>query len=244
MPTALVTGAAGGIGQAVCRVLTQKGYRVIGLDRHAADCAAEGFVVCDLRDVARGSESARLQIEAIREFCGGRLDLLVNNAAIQIVKPADQLTAEDWDRTLAVNVTAPFLLAQAFLPEIEAAQGAIVNVGSIHANLTKPHFVAYATSKGALATMTKALAVELGPRGIRVNAILPAATETPMLVAGFADHPEQFRELSRMHPVGRIAQPEELGELIAFLGSPNCGFLTGSTIAIDGAIGARLHDPV
>lgn len=240
MPVALVTGALGGIGQAICTVLSARGYTVIGTDAHEGLCSTAYFIPCDLRDFDAGCALAR----EVRTVGGGHLDLLVNNAAYQVVKPTAELTRQDWEATLAINLTAPFLLTQAFLNELEAARGCVINVSSIHASLTKPGFAAYATSKGALLTLTRALAVDLGPRGIRVNAILPAATETPMLRDGFRANPEGLAELASMHPIGRIAHPEEIAEFIAFVASPAAGFITGSALAIDGGIGGRLHDPV
>ena len=118
-----------------------------------------------------------------------------------------------------------------------------MNVSSIHAFETKPHFVAYATSKGALLTLTRALAVELAPC-VRVNAVIPSATDTGMLRAGFEGNPEGLAELGRYHPMGRIARPEEIAAVIAFLGSEAASFMTGSAISVDGGIGARLHDPI
>jgi len=244
MPFAVVTGALGGIGRAICTVLTAAGYRVIGLDRGEGGSPSEFFLRCDIRDFHAHPGKVEGVLAEIRRLTGGQLALLVNNAAHQVVKPVAALTREDWDETLATNVTAPFLLIQQLLPELETARGSVVNIASIHANLTKPEFVAYATSKGALVTMSQALAVELGPRGVRVNAVLPAATDTPMLRAGFAARPEGLAELGAQHPIGRIATPEEIAHFIVFLASPAAGFITGSALAIDGGIGHRLHDPV
>lgn len=241
MPHALVTGALGGVGVALRRVLESKGYTVIGIDRGEGDPGEAGHVALDLRRLAGGASLP--EIESIRPGLNGRLDLLVNNAAHQVVRPLEELTAEDWDATLQTNLLAPFWLTRAFLPELEAASGSVVNIASIHARATKPGFVAYATSKGALVTMTQAMAVELGPRGVRVNAILPAAIDTPMLRAGFEGDPEGFADLAAAHPAGRIAAPEEVAAVAAFLGSNEAPFVTGSTIEIDGGIGARLHDP-
>eukprot|EP01051_Picozoa_sp_SAG22_P013355 SAG22_NODE_1484_length_4324_cov_4.105799_2_plen_186_part_00 len=183
---------------------------------------------------------------AIRAICGGNLDLLVNNAAHQIVKPVAETTNADWEMVMSTNVSAPFCLIREFLPELKACRGSVVNISSIHANLTKPEFVAYATSKGALCSLTRALAVELGEYGVRVNCILPAATATPMLLAGFEGHggAAKFKELSAHHPAGRICEPKEIGEFVAFLGSPAARFINGSELQIDGGIGGRLHDPV
>jgi NAD(P)-dependent dehydrogenase (short-subunit alcohol dehydrogenase family) len=244
MPHALVTGALGGIGQSICSVLEGKGYRVIAFDKRDGRCAASHFIRCDIQDFHVNPAGVEPVVREVRRLCGGTLELLVNNAAHQVVKPVGELKREDWDATLSTNLTAAFMLIQEFLPEIEACRGSIVNVASIHANLTKPGFAAYATSKGGLVALTRALAVELGPRGVRVNAVLPAATETPMLRAGFEGNPEGYAQLAAIHPIGRIAKPEEIAEFIAYLASDKAGFITGSALQIDGGMGGRLHDPV
>lgn len=241
---ALLTGALGGIGAATAAVLRESGYEVIGMDRSMGESAADHFLQCDIRAFHADANSVKDTVAKIREICNGKLHLLVNNAAYQIVKPMEETSSTEWDLVMSTNVTAPFCLIREFLPELKAARGSIVNVSSIHANLTKPGFVAYATSKGALCALTRSLAVELGDSGVRCNAILPAATATPMLLAGFESAPEKFKELSSMHPVGRICDPREIGEFIAFLGSDSSRFITGSELQIDGGIGGRLHDPV
>ena len=145
--------------------------------------------------------------------------------------------------TLDTNLVAPFLLIQKLLPMLEASQGSVVNIASVHATVTKPEFVCYATSKAALVGMTRAMAVDLGPR-LRLNAINPAATATPMLLAGFEGRPEALKELSKMHPLERIAEPQEIAQTALFLCSDKARFITGACWALDGGIGARLHDPV
>jgi NAD(P)-dependent dehydrogenase (short-subunit alcohol dehydrogenase family) len=174
---------------------------------------------------------------------GRRLAALINNAAVQIVKPSAALTTDDWNRTLNVNLLAPFLLTQALLDELTASHGAVVNISSIHAMQTKPGFVAYATSKAALNGLTRSLAVDLGGR-VRVNSICPAAIDTPMLREGFAGREESFDRLAQMHPAGRIGEPAEVAALAVFLASDASAFMTGADIAIDGGIGARLRDPL
>ncbi|CAN5305098.1 SDR family oxidoreductase [soil metagenome] len=243
MRYALVTGATGGIGQSICSVLTAKGFAVIATDIREADCECATFIRCDLRCLHDDLPAATIVIGQVRRLTKGSLTLLVNNAAHQVEKNLDDLTLDDWDQTIATNLTAPFLLTKAFLPMLEKAHGSIVNVASIHANLTKARFSAYAASKGGLVSLTRALAIELGPRGVRVNAVLPAAIETPMLKAGFAKNPTNYNKLGAFHPVGRIGRPEEIAELIAYLASPAAAFISGSAIEIDGGIGGRLHDP-
>jgi len=239
-----VTGSLGGIGAAICRVLRAKGYKVFGVDRAEGKSEADRDFRFDVRDLHAARDRAEPHLAAIRSALGGRLELLVNNAAHQVIKPIGALTAYDWDETLQTNLLAPFWSIERLLPELEAARGCAVNIASVHARATKPGFVAYATSKGALVTLTQAMAIELGPRGVRVNAILPAATDTAMLRAGFRDDPDGFARLAEMHPLGRIARPEEVADLVAFLASPEAGFITGAAIGLDGGIGARLHDPL
>ncbi|MEO8377105.1 MAG: SDR family oxidoreductase [Candidatus Sumerlaeota bacterium] len=243
MSVAVVTGATGGIGTAICHVLKDRGFRVIGIDREGGGCAADELFHYDLRDIHRSAATADEVKRRIDVYTNKKLNLLVNNAAWQVVKKVDDLTREDWDDTMSVNFSAPFFLTQMLLPQLEAARGSVVNIGSIHSQLTKPEFVAYATSKGALVTMTKAMAVELGPRGVRVNAILPAATETAMLRAGFAGKEAAYKALNDVHPLKRIGKPEEIAELVAFLASDQAAFINGSAFGIDGGIGAVLHDP-
>jgi NAD(P)-dependent dehydrogenase (short-subunit alcohol dehydrogenase family) len=243
---AIITGASGGIGQALCRAFADAGYCVLGTDQSLPGEASSAYihVAFDLNQLCTDENLRATAIAKLRHALGTRkLGVLINNAALQIVKPAEQLTVEDWSRTLNVNLVAPFLLTQVFLPELEAANGCVINIGSIHSALTKPEFSAYATSKSALSGLTRSLAVELGRR-IRINAICPAAIATPMLLAGFAGKDMALAELERMHPVGRVGDPSEVGALALFLASDAARFINGAEIGLDGGIGVRLHDPV
>lgn len=246
--TALITGCLGGIGRALVQEFADAGHTVIGMD--LADIASgpgpvpQHYLSADLNKLCLDASyrGATLQsIQALLPQAG--LNVLINNAAWQVVKPVAQLSAEEWAQTQNVNVTAPFMLIQALLPALEAAKGSVINIASIHGQLTKPEFVAYATSKTALLGMTRAMAVELGSR-VRLNAVCPAAIATPMLVAGFEGRPEAYQQLADMHPVGRIGQPAEVARTCRLLADDQLGFLTGASIALDGGIGARLHDPV
>lgn len=242
-PTALITGALGGIGQALCAVFRQAGYHVVATDRRAGSCDCDVFIQRDILDLcgAAGAKAALLA-EIRSNLPDRRLAVLVNNAAVQVLGGTSDVSLDDWDLTLHTNLVAPFFLVQALLPELEAARGSVVNIASIHAVATKPGFVAYATSKAALVGLTRTLAVDLGSR-VRVNAINPAATATPMLMAGFEDNPAGFAALAKMHPLGRIAGPDEVARTALFLASDAASFITGSTLHVDGGIGARLHDP-
>lgn len=267
----LITGAAGGIGQALCTEFLAAGWHVLAPDHPSAipaPCSSPTTSPLPLASAALPTltwlplDLAAFAIDAsVRQTfaaqvraalaapcsslpapCSLPLRCLVNNAAVQRLGATAAVTTEDWDLSLGINLVAPFLLAQAFLPELEAAHGSVINIASIHAQLTKPGFVVYATTKAALAGMTRALAVDLGSR-VRVNAICPAAIATPMLEAGFAGRPDSRRQLDEFHPAGQIGRPAEVARLAVFLARPDGPFLTGSCLTLDGAIGARLHDP-
>jgi NAD(P)-dependent dehydrogenase (short-subunit alcohol dehydrogenase family) len=241
----LVTGASGGIGTALCAAFQEAGWRVLATDRPGSVPSGRSvFLPLELeRFAAEAPVRDAFAAEVRKALDGGSLDALVNNAAVQRLGSTSEATQEDWQLSLSVNVVAPFLLVQAFLPELEKSRGSVVNIASIHATQTKPGFVAYATSKAALAGMTRALAVDLGGR-VRVNAIHPAAIGTPMLEAGFDGRPGDRRRLDEFHPAGRIGRPEEVARLAVILASETSGFLTGACIGLDGALSARLHDPV
>lgn len=242
----IITGVAGAIGQALTYAFCSAGYRVIGTDRVTVppQLPLHTYIPADLDDLANDQARIQVLLSQLREGVGGKpLGVLVNNAAVQRLAPTDDLTASDWVTTLNVNLLAPFTLTQALLPELQAGRGCVINISSIHARLTKPGFVAYATSKAALSGMTRALAVDLAGR-VRVNAIEPAAIATDMLRAGFAGRDDAFAALEACHPQGRIGTPEEVAALALALADGHLRFLHGACIAMDGGIGGRLHDPV
>ena len=241
--TCLITGVTGGIGSALAHVFQDANYRVIGTGRaenpSSLPCAV--YIPMDLERYAEDEEYAASKNHHFRKTFNGRLDVLINNAAIQILGNTESITRKDWNATLRINLVAPFLLIQQFLPELESICGCVVNIGSIHARLTKKNFVAYATSKAALAGITRALAVDLGPR-VRVNAIEPAAIETLMLKAGFTDKPELYAQLESCHPQLRIGRPEEVARLALAITEGGMAFLHGACVGLDGGISGRLHD--
>lgn len=241
----IITGAGGGIGKELVCVFREAGYGIIAVDRNPLPdgVKADHFVQPDLQKTVKDEGHARHVFAGIRNFLDGRpLKALVNNAAVQLLAATDDLSRNAWQETLDVNLLAPFFWAQAFLEELEASGGCVVNMSSIHANLTKPQFVAYATSKAALSGMTRAMAVDLGSR-VRVNAIEPAAIATEMLVAGFEGKDELYRQLEEFHPSMRIGRPTEVARLALAMVDGELGFLHGACIALHGGIGVRLHDP-
>jgi len=242
----VVTGANGGIGEALCETFMAEGYCVIATDiQDTAGSALQHshYVSIDLNRLVVDEAYGNKQTAEILTLIGeNSLHCLVNNAAVQILGGVDSLSRSDWQTTLNVNLQAPFLLAQAFASKLEAAKGSIVNISSIHAKLTKKNFVAYATSKAALSGMTRAMAVDLGPR-IRVNAIEPAAIETAMLKDGFKDKPEKLEVLEFFHPVGQLGNPIEVAQLAHFLADSSMRFMSGEILSITGGITNVLHDP-
>ena len=240
-PVALITGAGGGIGAATARLLAESGWEVCGLDLTPPPSVALALAG-DVADEATWTRAA----EAVQARFG-RLDALVNNAAVQICGPLVETEPADFDRVLAVNVRGPYLACRALVGLLRVGGGAIVNVSSVHAVATSANIAAYAASKGALLAMTRALAIELAPDGIRVNALLPGAVDTPMLRSGLGrGHMEagavqtQLDELGRRTVIGRVADPMELARAIRFLCTDESSFMTGAPLIVDGGATIRL----
>jgi NAD(P)-dependent dehydrogenase (short-subunit alcohol dehydrogenase family) len=240
----LITGAAGGIGRATVRCFAEEGWRVAGVDRREAKrLRSDLFIRGDISDPGMPEEV----FSAVKKKFG-RLDALVNNAAVQICKPLVDTTPEDWDATMASNVRSVFLAVRQAHPLLKRSKGSIVNVSSVHAIATSSGIAAYAASKGALLAFTRAAALEFGRQGIRVNCILPGAIDTPMLKAGLSrGHigggtvDELVRGLGRKHVMGRVGTPEEIAQAILFLADAHrSSFMTGQALVVDGGATARL----
>lgn len=234
---ALVTGGARGIGRATAELLTINDWQVVQVDLDAGDGAP-----CWKVDLADEVAVEQLFKRVIADY--GRLDGLVNNAAQQLVRPLVETTGEEWDRAMANNVRSAFLCSKYAFPLLAASRGAIVNVSSVHSQVTSAGLAAYVASKGAVTAMTRAAALEFAPL-VRVNAVHPGATDTPMLRDGAArsnlDVDEALRELALRHPLQRVATPEEVGQAIMFLlDSTRSSFITGSSLFVDGGATARL----
>jgi NAD(P)-dependent dehydrogenase (short-subunit alcohol dehydrogenase family) len=242
---ALITGASGGIGSATARTFDKAGWRVIGVDRCQADSLSgiHHFIHADLSDVAA---SQRIFAEVADDE--GRIDALVNNAAIQICKPLLETTPDEWDAVMASNVRSVYLTVRHAHPLMRGDGGAIVNVSSVHAIATSANIAAYAASKGAVQALTRALAIELAPDHIRVNAVLPGAVNTPMLRAGLnrgrgesGSVQELAEQLGNRHLMGRVGTPEEIAQAIFFLADDErSSFMTGQALVVDGGATVRL----
>jgi NAD(P)-dependent dehydrogenase (short-subunit alcohol dehydrogenase family) len=241
----LITGVAGGIGSATAQVFAEAGWHVVGVGRQDTPDlpGVHHFIHAD---ISVHGDAAGIYSEVAGQE--GRLDALVNNAAVQICKPLLETTPEEWDMVMTNNLRSVFLGVQHAYPMLHQQKGAIVNVSSVHAVATSCNIAAYAASKGALLALTRAMALEFGPDGVRVNAILPGAVDTKMLRAGLnrghveGDNVEQLvRGLGRKHVMGRVGQPEEIGRAILFLAdNEQSSFMTGQALIVDGGATARL----
>jgi glucose 1-dehydrogenase len=243
----LITGAAGGIGRATVDVFAEHGWKVIGVDRTPK---YEGFPESGIYIQADISLPEKLEeiYQKVSAFTD-TLDAVVHNAAIQIPKPLVETTAEEWDTVMASNLRSVFLGAKLAYPLLKAREGgAIVNVSSVHAVATSANIAAYATSKGGLLALTRAMAIEFAPDEIRVNAILPGAVDTPMLRAGLGrghvgdgNVLDRLENLARKTVIGRVGQPEEIARSIYFLAdNTQSSFMTGQALVVDGGATARL----
>lgn len=233
---ALVTGAGKGIGREVARLLAARGAAVVALSRSADDLAAlRDETGCDV--VAAELEDADAAVAALGAW--PEIDLLVNNAGVALLAPALELPREVFERTMAVNAYAPFRLAQHVARGLVARgrPGSIVNVSSTASWQGLPDHAAYCASKAALDALTRALAVELGPRGIRVNSVNPVVTLTPMAERAWSDPAKAGAMLARI-PAGRFVRPGEVAEAVLFLLGERASMITGVCLDVDGGFGA------
>ncbi|WP_299475915.1 SDR family oxidoreductase [uncultured Roseibium sp.] len=236
---ALVTGGRSGIGKAVAGRLKAEGARVFTTQR-GEDPDFEN-VPADLNDPDAPQGVVH---EVVAR--AGTLDILVNNAGVMQEASVEDMDLSDWQRTLNVNLTAPFLLIKHALPHLRKTRGVIVNIGSIEGIGCNGNHAAYSASKAGLHGLTRAVAVDHGADGIRCNAVAPGWIDTDLnldFINAMPD-PEAFRrDVGALHPVGRTGQPEEVAALVAFLAAAESGFITGQTYIVDGGRMTRLSLP-
>ena len=247
--TALVTGAASGIGKAVAERFAAEGARVIVNDVSAAglevaESIGGAFILADLADA---DQTRALAEQAIRVH--GAVDVLVNNAGVQHVSPIEAFPDEEWERMLRIMLTAPFLLTKRLLPGMaERGWGRIVNMSSVHGLIASPNKSAYIAAKHGIVGLTKAAAVEAGPHGVTVNAVCPSFVRTPLVenqlpdlarAVGVALEDVVEQVVLAQASVKRLIEPEEIAELVLFLASDAASAITGSAYPIDLAWTAR-----
>lgn len=231
----LITGATAGIGMATARLFAERGATLLLTGRNAAAGEAlakelgAGFLPVD---VTAPGAAGRLVDWAAQTH--GRLDVLVNNAGILFQGDAQACTDEEWDLTLAVNVTSVFRLSRAAIPLMARhGGGAIINVSSDWGLVAATQAVAYGTSKGAVVQLTRSMAADHARQGIRVNAVCPGDTDTAMLRREAASE-ARLREMAEAIPLGRLGQPRDVAAAIAFLASDDASFITGAMLPVDG----------
>lgn len=231
---ALVTGAAGGIGAAIVDMLRAAGATVAAADRDVATITAEAHLPGDLTD----ANYANALPEAAAKALGG-LDILINNAGIMRRGPVTASTDEDFDISIAVNVKAPFQLCRAAIPLMaEAGGGAIVNTASCWGIHPGPDHAVYCMTKAAIASLTQCMGRDHAHQGIRINAVCPNEVDTPMLRTGFElrgfNPATAVAELDKTVPLGRIARPEDIAEVVLFLASDHARYICGELVEVNG----------
>jgi len=242
---AIVTGGAQGIGKAIARRFLVAGARVFLADWDAeagaetlAEFEAMGPVRFVKTDVSREADVTALIAATLDAF--GRIDILVNNAGLSEFRALEDLTLEEWDRVLGVNLTSVFLLSKAAAPHLRASRGVILNMASTRATMSEPDTPAYSASKGGIVALTHSLAISLGPE-VRVNAISPGWIDVSGSKKCSARHPDELREVDHaQHPVGRVGRPEDVAEAALFLCSEAAGFITGENLVLDGGMTRKM----
>jgi NAD(P)-dependent dehydrogenase (short-subunit alcohol dehydrogenase family) len=249
---ALVTGGRGGIGRAVCERFVREGAQVLAGDlSEAGSTAAEarnadaepgggGFIRLDVTS----EPEVRVAMETIAGRFG-RLDVLVNAAGIEIEKTVEETSLGDWNRIFAVNVTGTFLVSKHALPLLRRGRGAsIINLGSYDGFIADPGLAAYCATKGAVHALTRAMACDHGPEGIRVNAICPGYVDTPMLRSFFRDHGDVHSlgdSIRAIHPTRTFGTPEDIANLAHWLASDEARYASGQLWVLDGGLSAQVQ---
>ena len=244
---AIVTGGGSGIGAATVKRLVADGWAVTlagrtqaKLDATAAEIAAPDQILTVQTDVTDPGSIEALIAAHMDRF--GRLDGLVNNAAVAEASPFSDTTAELWSATMTTNVDALFHAIRLALPHLRAVSGSVVNVSSVSGLGGDWGLSAYNASKGAVSNFTRALALELGGQGVRVNAVAPSLTATDM-TAGIRENAAAMELFTARMPLGRAAEPSEVASVIAFLLGPDAGFVNGVNLPVDGGISASNGQP-
>lgn len=239
----IVTGASSGIGRAAAALFAERGATVVAVGRNEKELKhlvaeakdAEGTIRTHLADVLEDSNLERIVADCMQKH--KRIDVLVNSAGIIKNGTLESTTIDEWDRMMNINLRSVFMLSQRCLPHLIASKGNIVNVSSVAGTRAFPNVFAYCVSKAAVDQFTRCAALELGPKGVRVNAVNPGVVVTNLHKRGGMEEDayKAFLEHStETHPIGRVGTADEVAELICYLASDKAGWITGATYAIDG----------
>lgn len=237
--TALITGAASGIGRASAELFAAEGARVLAVDRPGADLAFEHPAIHTLECDVAGEDAPQVMVGEAERRLGG-IDILFNNAGVGAGSPAVDTSDEVWDRVNDINLRAVFRLTRAAIPLlIQSEAGRIINTASVMAEGTDYGLAAYCASKAGVVGLTRTLALELGRHGVTANAILPGAIHTGMTAASFANE-DIAAVWAKKSPLKRLGQPVDVARVALFVASGDSGFVTGQSIAVDGGMRLRI----
>lgn len=239
----IITGASSGIGRAAARLFAENGSSVVALGRNEKELKslrdetqeAEGTLKIQLADVLEATQVEKVINDSIETF--GQIDVLVNAAGIILNGSIENTPLEDWDKMMNINLRAVFSMMQKCVPHLEKTNGNVVNVSSVAGQRAFPNVLAYCVSKAAIDQLTRCSALELAPKGVRVNAVNPGVVVTSLHKRGgmLEEDYQSFLEHSKTtHPIGRVGEPSEVAELIYYLASEKASWITGATYEIDG----------
>lgn len=246
---AVVTGSGAGIGRAIAMAFGMAGAAVVVADINKAAAEESSQAVREKgaraiaveTDVADPESVKRLAEEAVRTF--GQVHVLMNNAAIQVNKRIEDTSFDEWNRQMAVNIGGVFLCSRQFLPALRATRGTIINMSSVNGTFVEPMCAGYCATKAAILGFTKALAIDHGGEGIRVNAICPGYIDAGLAEGYFLAQPDPDaarRQAGKLHALRRIGRPEEVARVAVFLASEEASFMTGAAVAVDGGLSSGL----
>jgi meso-butanediol dehydrogenase/(S,S)-butanediol dehydrogenase/diacetyl reductase len=242
----IVTGAASGIGAATARRFASEGAKVVAVDRDEAGLAdvaksmPSDRILAHVADVSDSAAVDAMVKAAMDRF--GRLDVLVNNAGVHEGGEPKDITNEQWRKVMATDLDGVFFGCRAALPHLEKTKGSIVNTASVSGTGGDWAMSPYNAAKGGIVNLTRALAMDLGKRGVRVNAVCPSLTRTGM-TEDMVDDKELLAKFAERIPLGRVCEPEEIASVITFLASDDASFMTGANVAVDGGVSASNGQP-
>jgi NAD(P)-dependent dehydrogenase (short-subunit alcohol dehydrogenase family) len=239
----IITGASSGIGRAAAQLFAENGSKVIAVGRNNKELNAlrdevqqkDGFLKVQLADIRETTQAERVVNDTVETF--GAIDVLVNAAGIILNGSIEDTTLDDWDKMMNINLRAVFQIMQKCVPHLEKSKGNIVNVSSVAGTRSFPNVLAYCVSKAAVDQLTRCTALELAPKGVRVNAVNPGVVMTNLHKRGGMDDDSYhtfLKNSKKTHPLGRVGDPREIAELIYYLASEKASWITGATYEIDG----------